>query len=115
MSAEPMVRHWLFVEADRIPDEGPKAWASRIGQEHRGDVDGLLGLLSAGPEELQAEVVLALRAVGAVVTRVPEIAARLVFRVIPPGGEELFVVAPDNQPLGKFNVGGQGSRETSAG
>jgi len=89
--------HWLFVEADRIPDEGPRAWSARICREHPGDVDGLLRLLSSGPEELQAEVVLALRAVGAEVSRVPEIASRLVFRVVPSGGDELFVVAPDTE------------------
>lgn len=114
MSAETVVDHWLHIEADRIAEEGPKAWAVRIRREHPGDVDGLLRLLSAGPEELQAEVVLALRAVGAQVTRVPEIAARLVFRVVPPGGEELFVVAPDTALPGDPNYQERGGRASNA-
>ncbi len=95
MTVDMISGHWLLAEADRIPAEGPRAWGERIGREHSGDVDGLLRLLSAGPEELQSEVVLALRAVGAEVSRVPELASRLVFRVVPAGGDELFVVAPD--------------------
>ncbi len=101
MTVNMLSGHWLLAEADRIPAEGPRAWAERIGREHPDDVDGLLRLLSAGPEELQSEVVLALRAVGAGVSRVPEIASRLVFRVLPAGGDELFVVAPDTSLPGE--------------
>jgi len=109
MSSETAVGHWLLAEADRIPAEGPSAWMERIGREHEGEVDGLLRLLAAGPEDLRSETVLALRAVGAEVTRVDDVGDRLLFRVAPPGGAAVLVVAPDS-PL----PGEQGHRPSGS-